>query len=91
MHPAELTPTARALYWYLLAIGVQEVEVTTAAAESGIPRSSIYEAVRRYPEVFEVRGSSVHTIKGKEAAGIVWRDAPAQKPTRARTDQSETP
>ena len=50
-----LTPTARALYWYLVATEAEQ-DVAQIVARSGIPVSSIYEAARRYPTVFELRG-----------------------------------
>jgi hypothetical protein len=58
-HPRDLTPTARALFWYLMATGWKPVEVRTACLQSGIPDKSLYEAIRRFPETFILRGSVV--------------------------------
>jgi hypothetical protein len=59
IHPRALTPSARALYWYLVAVGWNSVEVKAAAAQSGIPDKTIYEAIRNFPDVFRLRGSCV--------------------------------
>lgn len=61
-HPnlRDFTPNARALYWYLRARG-GPVTVTQIELESGIPRSSIYEAVNRYPDTFTLTGSLITT------------------------------
>jgi hypothetical protein len=59
IHPRALTPSARALYWYLVAVGWNSVEVKNAAAQSGIPDKTIYEAIRNFPDVFRLRGSCV--------------------------------
>lgn len=55
-----MTPNARALYWYLRARG-DAVTVTQIERESGIPRSSIYEAAQRYPDTFTLTGSLIAT------------------------------
>jgi hypothetical protein len=54
-----MTPSARALYWYLVATQQTTVEIPRAATESGIPTKTIYEQIRNYPDVFELRGSAV--------------------------------
>lgn len=60
MHPHRMTPSARALYWYLMARSPHEaVDVRTATKESGIPVKTIYEQVRKFPQMFQLLGSSV--------------------------------
>ena len=53
-----LTPTARALFWYLMATQPEQ-DVAHIVARSGIPVSSIYAAANRFPNVFELRGSLI--------------------------------
>lgn len=65
MHPRDLTPSARALWWYLLATQQTHVELDKAVEESGIPAKTIYEQIRKYPDLFELRGSSVARRSGK--------------------------
>jgi hypothetical protein len=59
--PGELSPTARALYWYRCfkkQAGAEEIRMTEAAAESGIPLSSLYKAAGELGLSIE-RGGSV--------------------------------
>lgn len=52
----DLTPNARALYWFLECRG-PSATVAQIAEQSGIPLASIYEAAKRFPAVFELTGS----------------------------------
>lgn len=51
-----ITPSARTLWWYLQATGPEQ-PVPEIADRSGIPKSSIYEAANRYPDLFQLTGS----------------------------------
>ena len=64
---ADLTPTGRTLYWYLRATGGGPVEVAAASAESGIPLSSVYMAVRKHPDHFQLYGT---TLQARQAQTI---------------------
>ena len=65
---AALTPTARSLYWYLMATQPEQ-DVGQIARRSGIPISSIYAAAAKFPTVFELRGSLIRraTLPGTDA------------------------
>lgn len=59
--PSDLHPSARALYWYLQWKG-SPITVTEAARESGIPKSTIYQAAQKFPQTFVLTGNTVGTI-----------------------------
>lgn len=74
---ADLTPTGRTLYWYLRATGGGPIEVAAASAESGIPLSSVYMAVRKHPDHFQLYGT---TLQARQAQAIY---VPATQPRSA--------
>jgi hypothetical protein len=54
---SNLSPNARALYWFLIAhrdpVSGAYATIKTVATLSGIPLSSIYEVLRKYPDNFQ--------------------------------------
>ena len=58
-----MNPSSRALYWYLhcccRAEQLHIIHVKTASLDSGIPVSTIYESIKRFPGTFVLIGSSI--------------------------------
>lgn len=58
-----LLPSARTLYWYLVATGTPQT-IPTITAHSGLSRATVYEILSRHPTVFrhDVRLSKVSFV-----------------------------